>query len=303
MKLPKTCALYWGMAACLSFALVANTALADGDNPPSASTQTKKPMSDAEWAALFDQNTPLAERQRTLADLEQSPDLSDPHDLYMLGSLYHMGQHAHGSPVREDPQKASLYLGNAAIRGSVLAMAKMAELKLAQGQYREAMNWAQIYSHYALLSKRSDYSPTESYAAELVSRIMDKIGESSMPDIMKDVSSFVAAHDADIRVGIAGEEMLEHVHPKSSGHHYYVAPLGQRLPSSGFADFIIAFHPDGSVANVILIDAVPQPDMGAVLHEKVETMTIDPTKQNQAMRYAWVPALMGNDRYRLWSRH
>lgn len=304
MKRQGTRSLWLGIAACAPLIFASSTAIAVDDNPPTAAiTAAQGPMTDAQWAALFDEKTPLADRQRVVANLEQSPDLKDPHDLYMLGSLYHMGQHSHRSPVQEDQQKASLYLGNAAIRGSVLAMAKMAELKLMEGQYREAMNWAQIYSHYALLSKSDDYLPNESYAAELVNRIMDHLGQSPMADIMKDVNSFVTAHDADIRIGMAGETMLEHLHPQSGGHHYYVAPFGNRLPSSGFADYIVAFRSDGSAANILLIDAVPKPDMGAVLREHAEILTVKPTTQDEGLRYAWVSLLMGNHRYRLWDRH
>ena len=303
MKRTRNYALWLGMALCMPWGLASIASAAENDNATLVTdTQRHKPMSDAEWAALFDENTPLADRQRVIANLEQSPDLNDPHDLYMLGSLYHMGQHAHGSPVQEDQQKASLYLGNAAIRGSILAMAKMAELKLTAGQYREAMNWAQIYAHYALLSN-ADYTPRESYAAELVNRIMDQLGQGAMPDVMKDVNSFVAANDTAIRVGMAGEAMLEHLHPKSPGHHYYVAPFGQRLPTSGFADYILSFRPDGTVANIQLIDAVPRTDMGAVLHEMAQGMTVKPNSQDKTPRYAWVPLLMGNEHYRLWSRH
>ena len=303
MKRTRNYALWLGMALCMPWGLASIASAAENDNATLVTdTQRHKPMSDAEWAALFDENTPLADRQRVIANLEQSPDLNDPHDLYMLGSLYHMGQHAHGSPVQEDQQKASLYLGNAAIRGSILAMAKMAELKLTAGQYREAMNWAQIYAHYALLSN-ADYTPRESYAAELVNRIMDQLGQGAMPDVMKDVNSFVAANDTAIRVGMAGEAMLEHLHPKSPGHHYYVTPFGQRLPTSGFADYILSFRPDGTVANIQLIDAVPRTDMGAVLHEMAQGMTVKPNSQDKTPRYAWVPLLMGNEHYRLWSRH
>jgi hypothetical protein len=303
MKRTRNYALWLGIALCIPFGTASRALAADHDTPPpTADAQHHKPMSDADWAALFDEKTPLADRQRVVANLEQSPDLSDPHDLYMLGSLYHIGQHAHGSPVQEDQEKASLYLGNAAVRGSVLAMAKMAELKLAAGQYREAMNWAQIFAHYALLSK-ADYTPQESYAAELVNRIMDILGQSAMPAVMKDVNSFVAVNDTQIRVGMAGEAMLEHLHPQNTGHRYHVEPFGQRLPTSGFADYILAFRPDGSVANIQLIDAVPRTDMGAVLHEKAETMMLKPTTQDSSLRYAWVPLLMGDERYRLWSKH
>lgn len=279
-------------AACVS------VNAADTNPSPASLSPPQTLMSDADWAALFDQSKPLADRQNMLARVEQSPDLRNPKDLYMLGSLYHMGKHAPGSPVDADPQKASLYLGNAAIRGSVYAMAKMAELKLSAGQYHEAMNWAQIYSHYALLSPNSSYSPRESYAAELVSRIKDHVGDAEMPGIMKDVDSFVALNDAQIRAGMKARIWYGANEPHRTTHHRVEDPTA-KLPHTGIADYIVAFKPDGTVASAQLIDAVPQPNVGVLLRPWVESITLKPVKQSHALRYAWVPLVMGNQQYRM----
>jgi hypothetical protein len=275
---------------------------ADTTTPPP--TEAMNPASDATWAQLFDSAIPLADRQRMLANLEANATQSDdPHALYMLGSLYHMGQHDPGSPAQEDPKKATLYFSNAAIRGSVLAMAKMAELEMDAGQYREAMNWAQIYAHYASMSKR-DRESRGAYAAELVQRVMDQIGESQMTAIMADVNSFVADHDTSIKVGIAGETMLNHVHITSSRHHVR-SILDTSMPDTGIADFIVAFKPDGSVANVQLLDAVPRLDVAAILREYAEKMTASPAPDSgdHALRYVWVPTVLNNHRYRLATRN
>ncbi|WP_126673431.1 hypothetical protein [Dyella dinghuensis] len=294
-------ALWLGIGLCLPWGLATSVAAADNTGwiaaPPSQDI-----MPDADWVTLFDQSKPLADRQHMLANLEQSPGLKDdPEDLYRLGSLYHMGEHAPGSPVQEDPVKATLYLGNAALHGSTLAMAKMAELKLAAGQYREAMNWAQIYSHYALMSPASQGTATESYAAELVDRIKDKIDQSVMPAVMADVNSFVAQHDADIRLGMAREQAREHHTPKTP-KHYYVGPLGSRASDSGIADYMLVFNADGTVATMLLIDAVPRPNIGTTMRSYAASMTLKP-QDNQRPRYAWVPVLLGNHEYRMDSAH
>jgi hypothetical protein len=292
------CAAITLLTACgIGQSRAANTA-----NPPAA--ESPNPASDASWAQLFDSSIPLNDRQRMLANLETSAVQSnDPHALYMLGSLYHMGQHDPGSPVQADPKKAMLYFSNAAIRGSVLAMAKMAELELDAGQYREAMNWAQIYAHYAIMSKR-DREIRGAYAAELVQRVMDHIGESQMSAIMADVNSFVAAYDANIKVGIAGEAMLNHVHLTSSRHHVR-AVLDSGMPDTGIADFIIAFKPDGTEANVQLLDAVPRIDVAGILREYADRMTVSPAPDggDHALRYVWVPTVLNNHSYRLTTRN
>jgi hypothetical protein len=255
------------------------------------------------WAQVLDKNVPIAERRRALSQIEQEAQTGDQHDLYVLGSLYHMGQHATGSLVQQDLARASLYLGNAATRGSVLAMAKMAEIKLATQQYREAMNWAQIYGHYALLLPKGD-RPHDGYAAELVQRIIDRLGKSAMPEVMGDVNSFIASHDADIRAGTDSRFTGKVLHPapKSSP---YIAPSGRIAPHAGFADYLIAFNADGSVANAWLLDAVPVPDLGLTLRKYAWEMRMAPTKapNGEALRYAWMPVLYDDGRYRVALTH
>ena len=257
----------------------------------------------ASWAWVLDKNAPLAQRRQELSKIERDAQTGDQHDLYVLGSLYHMGQHAPGSLVRQDLVKASLYLGNAATRGSVLAMAKMAEIKLVTRQYREAMNWAQIYGHYALLLPKGD-RPHDGYAAELVQRIIDKLGKSAMPEVMRDVDSFIASHDADIRAGTDSKFTGEVLHPGPKARPY-VAPGGRIAPYAGFADYLLAFNADGSVADAWLLDAVPTPDLGLILRKYVREMRVPPAKARNAkrLRYAWMPVLYDDGRYRVTPVH
>jgi hypothetical protein len=294
-------ALAISLAACSAGIALAADSTNQAATPAAATNM--HPPADVSWAQLLDARISLIERQRMLSTLEQSAAQNgDPHTLYLLGSLYHMGQHATSSPVQQDLNKASLYLGNAAIRGSVLAMAKMAELKLIAGQYREAMNWAQIYAHYALLTKE-DRQSREAYAAELVQRVMDHIGDSQMPAIMADVSSFVAAYDASIQAGMLGESTTYRLHP-SAARHRFKGPLDSHA-ESGIADFIVAFKPDGTSADVRLLDAVPRIDVGGMLREFAANMTVAPAADDhdKALRYAWVPTMLNDRRYRTTTRH
>src|SRR5690348_11223002 len=114
--------------------------------PAMAATPARDDTTTA-WSVILDPQQPLAVRQQRLAALERDAQTADQGELYLLGSLYEMGPHASGAPVARDLDKATLYLGNAALRGSLLAMAKMAEIKLATRNYREAMIWAQVFAH------------------------------------------------------------------------------------------------------------------------------------------------------------
>jgi hypothetical protein len=289
--------------AVLLLVLLCGSASAATPPPTGSSPAPGRIALNGYWAQVLDGSVPLAQRQQALSKIEQEAQTGDQHDLYVLGSLYHMGQHAPGSLVQQDLVKASLYLSNAATRGSVLAMAKMAEIKLATRQYREAMNWAQIYGHYALLLPKGD-RPHDGYAAELVQRIIDKLGKSTMPEVMRDVDSFIAAHDADIRSGTDSRLMGAVLHPAPKSKAY-VAPHGRIAPHAGFADYFLSFNPDGSVAKAWLLDAVPDAQLGLTLQKYTNEMTVQPTKagEEKTSRYAWMPVIYDDGRYRAISMH
>ena len=251
------------------------------------------------WSVILDPQQPLAARQQMLAGLEKHAQDAEQGELYLLGSLYQMGPHASGAPVAQDLDKATLYLGNAALRGSLLAMAKMAEIKLATRKYREAMIWAQVFAHYAMLLPDGE-RPPEGYSAELVQRILDKLGRSSIPQVMPDVASFIAQHDAGIRAGTSSHFGGKSPRPKPK-ERSVVTPEGRFTAQSGFADYLLAFRPDGSLAHAWLLDAVPDPALGETLHHYVSEMTLpaQPAGTEATLRYAWLPAMFDDHRYRM----
>lgn len=247
------------------------------------------------WSVILDPQQPLAVRRQTLAGREANAQNDGQGELYLLGSLYEMGSRASGSPVAQDLEKATLYLGNAALRGSLLAMAKMAEIKLATRKYREAMIWAQVFAHYAMLLPDGE-RPPEGYTAELVKRIADKLGRSSIAQVMPDVASFIAQHDADIRAGTSSHFGAKTPHPKPN-ERPVVTPHGRFAAQAGFADYLLVFRPDGSVAHAWLLDAVPDPALGENLRHYVSEMTL-PATTGSGLRYSWLPAMFDDGRYR-----
>lgn len=284
-----------GALACL----VAGVALA---GPVMAKTVQED--STKAWSVILDPQQPLAARQQTLAWLEKSAPDNDQHDLYLLGSIYRMGADASGAPVPRDLTKATLYLGNAALRGSLLAMAKMAEIKLAEHKYREAMIWAQVFAHYAMQVPDRE-RPPEGYTAELVQRILDKLGRAGITQVMPDVASFVSRHDPGILAGLRSQSRGKATQPKPE-KHFLVTPQGRFPPLSGFADYLLVFRPDGTVEHAWLLDAVPGLMLGGTLRHYVREMTLPAVPGKGAhVRYVWVPAMYDDHRYRVagMSRH
>lgn len=291
---------FLGFTAAVLLGLFANgsAAFAAQDPPhdvPSAGAQAPNESASTRLAKVLDQDVPPAERAQALADIEHRAEAGNQHDMYMLGSLYHMGDRVEPSLIGQDMDKASLYLGNAATRGSILAMAKMAEIKLATHQYREAMNWAQLYAHYESLVPKSD-RPRDGYAAELVKRIVDKWGQRSLSDVMNDVNSFIAQHDAQIQAGSQAGGSQRKVQLTKKNKSYF-SPDGRFSPEAGFADYLLVFKPDGTLSKAWLIDAVPDPALGKTLRRYAENMTAPPSDK-AGPRYVWVPVMYDDGRYR-----
>lgn len=254
------------------------------------------------WATVLDPGAPMAGRKRTLARFEKHAADADQRQLYLLGSLYLMGDHTPGAPVKQDLDKAGLYLSNAAVRGSILAMAKMVEVELAQHKYPAAMIWAQIYAHYVTVL--SDNTHAGNYAAELVHRVIEKLGQSGVADAMPAVDLFVQQHDAQVRAG-ARNGHADSTAQGASKARPFLTPAGHFMPRSGIADFLIAFKPDGSVAYVRVLDSIPDARLGLDLRATAERMKIapEPGASPGAMRYRWMPAIMDDGRYKVSSVH
>jgi len=251
------------------------------------------------WAMILDPKLPLATRQQALAQLIDNTKVNDQHNLYLLGSLYWMGQRASGAPVQRDLNQAAIYMSNAAIHGSLLGMAKMAEIDLALHKYSEAMIWAQVYAHYAMQLPRNE-RPNEGYTAELVQRIIDKLGHVGVTQAMPQVSNFVALHDADIRAGSDSDFGGHQPHPVSKTRPY-LTPDYRFVPKSGIADYLLAFHADGSEAHAWLLDATPDPALGVALRQYAHEMTLPPIKAQagHGLRYAWSVVMFDDRRYQM----
>jgi hypothetical protein len=251
------------------------------------------------WAVILDPRVPLATRQQALQQLVESTKVSDQHDLYLLGSLYWMGRRASAAPVQRDLNQAAIYMSNAAIHGSLLGMAKMAEIDLAVHKDSEAMIWAQVYAHYAM-QLPPNQRPNQGYTAELVQRIIDKLGRAGVTQAMPQVSNFIALHDADIRADSDSDFDGRQPQPTSKSRPY-LTPEYRFAPKSGIADYLLAFHPDGSEAHAWLLDAIPDPLLGADLRHYAREMRVPPIKAQtgHGLRYAWEVVMFDDHRYRV----
>jgi hypothetical protein len=252
------------------------------------------PLTEAAWAAIVDHAQPLAKRQQALAQVEANAGELGGMDLYMLGSIYHSGHHSGGLFDHPDLARAALYLGNAATRGSVPAMGKMAQVAFEQRNYREAMNWAQIYAHY--VSDRGGHVQAErDFAAELIKRIQLRLGD-DLEKILPDVQTYITAHDAQIQEGSIRDALFRSQQPKFDGARLEM-PANSLSPQAAIADFILVFKPDGNVADVLPIDIAPD-EQGMVSMSRALTAARTSATTTPGPRYALMNTVLLGGRHR-----
>lgn len=209
-----------------------------------------------------------------------------------------MGEHLPDALTTRNPDKARLYLSNAAANGQILDMAKMAELEFAEQHYEAAMVWAQLYGHYDNLLPSAN-KPSYGYLAELLKRLSEQVRESEMPNIMNDVRAFIAQYDKAIHSDL--DQWL--VSPAADDFRWASTDItgpsssytGER-PRSCFSEFLMAFRPDGSAADAWMIYALPDIQIGKQLLHGAMRMRLVPVSK-PGLRYVHVPIIYDDNLY------
>jgi TPR repeat protein len=247
---------------------------------------------------LLDADKPLAERQAVLDHYkERALDGSSFHQ-YVVGSLYRVGSLLPGNIVERDIVYARQYLSTAAAHGYINAMAKMAELELAEGRSLEAMIWAQLFGHY--ITEKDLEKPKTGYFPDLLHRIYAKFDEKQTTNMEGFVNGFIAAHDADIQAGIAaGAARYESSTTKRQltymTHESQTAKISGRK-NDDWAEYLIAFAPDGSAEKAWMLDAVPDVSLGKELRAVAMRVKVN-ASTDEPLRYAVVPLAYTYGRY------
>ena len=115
---------------------------------------------------------------------------------------------------------------------------------------------------------------------------------------MKDVNIFLRTYDKSIRAGMATDG-LDHpdIHPESGKRHYASNP-NEHLPDAGIADFLVGFDDSGKAAQVQLLDVLPYASGMDAMRAYAASMKVEPaTHDAHALRYMWVPIVMGDRSY------
>lgn len=273
--------------------------------PPggASETTTKAAQSDIyndALARLFDPATPLEERHRLFSRYERLAKEGGYGAQYLVGSIYRLGDDAPAPVVARDFEQARVYLGNAALNGYQMAMAKMAELELADGHPLDAMVWAQVFGHYSGATDPRADKREFGYLADLLHRVSEKLDKTQMANVPAYVGQFIAQHDAQIRA--ATNSNADEAASSSDDLHRTFAPetyetMDHRRLPTGMADYVVAYDPEGHAQAAWLMDALPTLKVGRELRPIAMHTRVNPTPAAKALRYAFFPVIYDNGSY------
>jgi hypothetical protein len=288
---------------CTLIALIAN---AHGDDGAGAGAKV------ADIARFLDPATATAQRHEIFSEWHRLALAGDVDAQYVAGSLYRRGDDIQPAVVARNDDLARRYLSTAAASGRVLAMAKMAELELADNHPLDAMIWAQVYGYYRGWVGNTVGNPSGSdkqagasvttyfdreydthgkprpsiYFEDLLQRAQKKMADTQTPIVLQHVNDFIVAHDKDVRAhfvrdGLSSawkDEKIQFVNDKPV-HGAQVNPL------NSVSEWIMEFAADGSVQSARLFDAIPDAVAAHGHHGLVVQLRANAAASGHAPRY------------------
>jgi hypothetical protein len=221
-------------------------------------------------ARFLDNSTPAPNRKVIFDVWTKSALAGDVDAQYLVGTIYRRGDSIEPHVVERDVDQARRYLSTAAAHGRLLAMAKMAEIELAEDRPLEAMIWAQIYGAYRgwVGTDTRDYGPKnerqptlyfEDLLRRVSSRLAQKLGDAKTADVLAGLNQFVAQHDQEVRAQLQREGLA----PRWTGRQvkYENAKSMKRVGVSlhnTVSEWVLVFAADGSVESAEVLDAIPE---------------------------------------------
>ena len=224
----------------------------------------------SDLARFLDKSTPAQQRQEIFSAWRQAALAGDTDAQYVVGSIYRRGDVVEPHVAERDADQARRYLSTAASHGRLLAMAKMAELELAEDRPLDATIWAQIYGYYrgwvgnenpTDYGEHNERQPTlyfEDLLRRTSERMTQKFGDQRAPEVLQQLKAFVAAHDKDVR----DQLWREGIAPRWAGRSvkFENAKSFRRVNvnvHNMISEWVLDFAPDGSVKKAEPFDAIP----------------------------------------------
>ena len=180
----------------------------------------------------------------------------------------------------------------------------MAEVELAGGRPMDAMVWAQAYVHFKRKLEPVPQDYTEAYPADLLDRIYDRLGRSAAIDaeIAEYLSAFVATHGPKIEAvygkspsgtpncrSASRDLPTQRVADDKGRFRVLQSRESRAIHSPGLVLFKLAITPDGQVANVMVMDSLPDEAAAEGLRGSVERMRFNPVAADAPLRVVLLP--------------
>lgn len=263
-------------------------------------------------ADTFNPDGDLDLRLASLAKMESAAETLDEVSLYGLGALYRLGREHPAGLVDQDLAKARRYYEQATLGGNIEALASLAELELAAGQPMQAMMWTQVYVKAKRISGRG---LGLGYPAHLLKRVLAKLPPSSQAEQERQLAVFMQVQGDKFRawqarpVAADAAPACRTVNDDwpislATERDKLARPKGRparalESASSGFTMFRLSVHPDGSIADVRVIESVPTARMAAQLEPLVREMYFNAVDASAPQRQAFVPLSLDRGEVRL----
>ncbi len=276
-------------------------------------TVVEKPAICHAETTIFDPEIPLASKEKDLAGLAIAADSGMVMAQYLLGTLYRLGEDHPAKAYTQDLQRAKIYLSNSAINGNIQAMAAMAEIELKNKNYRDAMLWAQVFTHYEALDLRKyNKDSNQAYSAYLLQRIMQVTNKDKKlyPETMflDDLKNFHASHNTKIIHGQSNARLrvdatkydacLDKKKGEGDATNYPKLESGQSINSGGmvnrkihtpgYAYFLLEIDPQGRVSGVFTVDSLPDANYAKALTSVAKRLKFNRIEGTN-MRSAYLP--------------
>lgn len=226
---------------------------------------------------VLDATTPADTRKAavdTVARLSDMPGCA--HERYLLGTLYRFGPELPGNPLPKDSARATGLLEGYAGEGRPRAYADLAELALADGDARAAMQWTQVYLALRDASKYEDFDRA-GYNADLLLRAQ-KAWRKARLGGQGNVQALLDAYMAQ-RPSLAKDTVARN-EPDPDPVRIRRAPKGRTDVTlrikPGYAIFLMEVMPDGRVGRIVAESFAPTPQQAQALRPFVEGFEYQP---------------------------
>jgi len=252
----------------------------------------------AALATFLDKTTPAPNRQAIFDVWNKAALGGDADAQYLVGTIYRRGDTVEPHVAERDATQARRFLSTAAAHGRLLAMAKMAEIELADDRPLEAMIWAQVYGAYRGwvgndtrdYGERNERQPTlyfEDLLRRASKRLAQKFGDERTAEVLAGLNQFVAAHDNDVRAGMA-REGLSPQWARGQARFENAKSLRRvgTFVHDTISEWVLVFSADGRVTSAEVIDAIPAFKNASGHHGIVTQYETTAAGKDAAERYA-----------------